>query len=379
VSRIYLSAPDVGEVEEAYVLDALRSGWVAPLGPHVDAFEQEVVDRLGVDHAVALSSGTAALHLALLSWGVGPGDHIPVSSLTFAATANAVMYTGATPVFIDSDSATGNMDPLLLDAALTELRADGHRVPAVIPVDLLGKCADYETLSEVAARHDVKVLSDAAESFGASRNGVPAGAWGDAAVLSFNGNKVMTTSGGGMLVTNDERLASHVRFLSTQAREPEVHYEHREVGFNYRMSNVLAALGRAQLTRLDDMIERRRAIRDSYERLFATVAGVEIFGRLGDGVDNCWLTAITIDSGLAGWSNLDLIKQLESEDIESRPLWKPMHLQPVFSHCPAYVSGASENLFAAGLSLPSGSRLSDDDLRRIEGAITRFLAGRMAQ
>lgn len=376
MTRIHLSAPDVGEIEERFVLDALRSGWVAPLGPHVDAFEMEVADRVGVDHAVALSSGTAALHLALVSWGVGPGDHIPISTLTFAATANAVVYTGATPVFIDSDIATGNMDPGLLDAAITDLRAEGRHVPAIIPVDLLGKCADYDGLAEVAARHDVKLLSDAAESLGASRDGVQAGAWGDAAVLSFNGNKVMTTSGGGMLLTNDGGLANHARFLSTQAREPAVHYEHREIGFNYRMSNVLAALGRAQLSRLDDMVKRRRAVRDSYSALFVDAPGVEIFGRETDAEDNCWLTAVTIDATRTGWAPDALMACLEGEDIESRPLWKPMHMQPVFRDYPSYLNGTSEALFESVLSLPSGSSLSDADVRRIERTISQFLSDR---
>ena len=367
--RIPLSNPDVGALEETYVLDAIRSGWVAPLGPHVDAFEAEVAERVGAPHAVALSSGTAALHLAMVSWGIGPGDFIPTSTMTFAATANAITYTGATPVFIDSNLTTGNIDVGLLDRAIADLKAAGKNVPAIVPVDLLGKCADYEAIDEVARRHGVKVLSDAAESFGASRNGVPAGSFGDAAVLSFNGNKIMTTSGGGMLLTDDPALADHVRFLSTQAREPADHYEHKEIGYNYRLSNVLAALGRAQLTRLDEMIARRRHHREAYAAMFADVPGVRIFGRDGDETDNCWLTAILVDCTVAGWSAAELSDTFRQEHIESRPLWKPMHLQPVYADRPSFLSGTSETMFETGLALPSGSGLSSDHLDRIHHAV----------
>lgn len=373
VSRIFLSAPDVGDLEEEYVVDAVRSGWIAPLGPHVDAFEQEVADRVGAPCAVALSSGTAALHLALVSWGIGPGDVVPTSTLTFAATANAITYTGATPVFIDVDPASGNLDPGLLDEAITELRSRGSRVRVIVPVDLFGKCADYSALGEVAARHEVRVLSDAAESLGASHGGTSAGAWGDAAVLSFNGNKIMTTSGGGMLLTSDQRLADHVRFLSTQAREPAIHYEHNEIGFNYRLSNLLAAVGRAQLRRLDTMIDRRRRLRETYARLFAEVPGVEIFGRGGDAADNCWLTTILVDRSVTGWSPLELLEVLSAEDIESRPLWKPMHTQPVYADRPAYLTGAADRLFGSGLALPSGSALTADEVDRVVSVIAEFL------
>lgn len=376
MTRIYLSSPDVGDLEQRYVLDALSSGWVAPLGPHVDAFENELAGRVNADFAVALSSGTAALHLALVSWGVGPGDHIPTSTLTFAATANAVAYTGATPVFVDSDPDTGNIDAGLLDDCITSLRREGKNVPAIIPVDLLGKCADYEGVGEVAARHEARILSDAAESLGASRANVAAGGWGDAAAVSFNGNKIMTTSGGGMLLTSDERLADHVRFLSTQAREPAVHYEHREVGYNYRMSNVLAALGRAQLERLDGMIARRRSLRDRYAQLFSGTKGVEIFGGQGDTQDNCWLTAILVDQAQTGWAPSDLLDYLAKDDIESRPLWKPMHMQPVHRNRPAFVTGVAERLFQTGLSMPSGSSLQDDDIDRVMGRIGEFLEER---
>jgi dTDP-4-amino-4,6-dideoxygalactose transaminase len=376
LTRIHLSSPDVSELEEEYVIDAIRSGWVAPLGPHVDRFEAEIAERVGVGHGVALSSGTATLHLALVSWGVGPGDYIPTSSMTFAASANAIVYTGATPVFVDSDPNTGNIDVALLDRAITELRSDGKSVPAIVPVDLMGKCADYTAISEVAKQHGVKVLSDAAESLGARHRDTPAGSFGDAAILSFNGNKVMTTSSGGMLLTDDEAMADHVRFLSTQAREPAPHYEHKEVGYNYRMSNVLAALGLAQLSRLDEMIARRRAHRQRYAELFASTPGVTMFGREGDEHDNCWLTAILVDEPAAGWSANDLRESLERDEIESRPLWKPMHLQPVYSDRPSYVTGASESLFSRGLALPSGSALTTDEIALLTSTIKNFLEAR---
>lgn len=376
MSRIHLSSPDVGPLEEEFVVDAIRSGWVAPLGPHVDAFEAEVSERVGVEHAVALSSGTAALHLALVSWGVGAGDVIPTSTMTFVATANAITYTGATPVFVDADPVSGNIDVALLDRAIGDLEVEGASVPAIVPVDIFGKCADYTALGAMAHRHGVKVLSDAAESLGANHAGMPAGSFGDAAVLSFNGNKVMTTSGGGMLLTNDHALAEHVRFLSTQAREPEAHYEHQEVGYNYRMSNVLAALGRAQLRRLDEMIAKRREHRETYAELFAAVDGVTILGREGDDADNCWLTAILVDEEITGWTTRELTEALAVNEIESRPLWKPMHLQPVYADRPKVVNGSSEELFAAGLALPSGSALTADEVARVTTTIEKFLGER---
>jgi dTDP-4-amino-4,6-dideoxygalactose transaminase len=374
--RIHLSAPDVGEHEEKLVLEAIRSGWVAPLGPMVDAFEQAVAERCGRRHAVALSSGTAALHLALLEAGAGPGTVVVVPTLTFAATANAVVYTGAEPFFVDCDEETGNLDPDLLAQALAQLRAEGRTVAAVVPVDLLGRCADYPALDAICAAFGVPVVADAAESLGSTRAGRPAGSFGGTAALSFNGNKVMTTSGGGMLLTDDAATADRVRYLSTQARQPAVHYEHTEIGFNYRLSNVLAALGVAQLERLDEMIGRRRAMRETYVRLFADRPGVRVFQRDGDDADNCWLTAIVVDPADAGWTPEDLRTWLDALDIESRPLWKPMHQQPVFAGAQARLNGTADRLFARGLALPSGSALLPADVQAITSAVGAFLAGR---
>jgi dTDP-4-amino-4,6-dideoxygalactose transaminase len=366
-TRIYLSAPDVGELEQEYVLRAMRSGWVAPAGPDLAAFEREVADRVGVRNAVALSSGTAALHLALVSWGIGPGDVVPVSTFTFAATVNAIRYVGAEPHFVDCDPATGNLNPDLLAQAVRQLRAAGRNVRVVVPVDMLGKVVDYDRIVEAA--DGVRVLCDAAESFGATYRGRPAGSFGDASVLSFNGNKIMTTSGGGMLLTADESLANHVRKLSTQAREPVAHYQHTEVGFNYRLSNILAALGRAQLTRLDEMLKRRREWRERYRALFAAVPGVEILGGDMDADDNCWLTSVVVDPASAGWSAADLGTHLGAREIETRPVWKPMHLQPVFAGVSGTLDGSSDRLFECGLTLPSGSAMSAEQFELIESSV----------
>ena len=372
--RILLSTPDVGVREEELVLEALRSGWVAPLGPMVDEFERRIAERCGRAHGVALSSGTAALHLGLLELGARPGTVVVVPTMTFAATANAVVYTGASPVFVDCEESTGNLDPELLERALKKLRGDGVMVAAVVPVDLLGRCADYTRLLPICERFGIPVIADAAESLGASHAGRPAGSFGRMAVLSFNGNKIMTTSGGGMLLTDDADLAARVRYLSTQARQPAVHYEHTEVGYNYRLSNILAALGLAQLERLDEMIGRRRAVREEYARAFDGQSGVRVFQRSGDEADNCWLTAIVVDPLEAWWSVDDLAKTLDSAGIESRPLWKPMHRQPVFDDARSQLSGAADRLFAAGLTLPSGSALSPCQVDAIMASLDSFFA-----
>jgi len=375
--RIYMSPPDVGELEEQYVVAALRSGWVAPLGPEVDAFEAELAERVAVKHGVALSSGTAGLHLGLLALGVSPGDVVITSTMTFAATANAIVYTGAEPYFVDADLATGNMSPELLEQALVRLRAAGESVAAVVPVDLLGKAVDYTAIEEIAARHGVPVLADAAESLGATHRGRAAGSFGRASVLSFNGNKIMTTSGGGMLLTDDSDLASRVRYLATQARQPAVHFEHTDIGYNYRLSNLLAALGRAQLTRLDAMMARRRDLRELYKARFAEVPGITVFGADGDAEDNVWLSSVLVDESVTGWSPSELSAALVAADIESRPLWKPMHLQPVFAGARGEITGTSEQLFRTGLTLPSGSALSEPDRERVFAVIDDFLAKRM--
>jgi dTDP-4-amino-4,6-dideoxygalactose transaminase len=367
MARIFLSKADVTGVEEQYVLDAMRSGWIAPLGPHVDAFEAEVAQRVGVRGALALSSGTAALHLALLALGAGPGTVVVLPSLTFAASANAIAYTGASPVFVDSQASDGNVDPELLIDAIDTLQREGTTVAAVMTVDLLGRCADYEVIVRALSDRNVPLLEDAAEAFGASYADKPAGSFGAAAVLSFNGNKIMTTSGGGMLLSDDLRLLERCRYLSTQARQPVAHYEHIEVGYNYRLSNILAALGRAQLTRLDSMISRRREIRLMYSYGLAEIQGIRVLGPTdtrNDEADNCWLTSIVLDRVVFTTTAGALIKALDAEDVEARHLWKPLHLQAAFDDARMFINGTSEHLFDSGVTLPSGSILTDSDVDR---------------
>jgi dTDP-4-amino-4,6-dideoxygalactose transaminase len=372
MGRIYLSPPDVGPLEESYLLDAVRSGWVAPAGPHLDAFEREVAERTGRSHAVALSSGTAALHLSLLGLDVRSGDVVVVPTLTFAATANAAVYVGAEPFFVDCEPDTGNIDMALLASALDALRREGRRVGAVLPVDMFGSCAAYDALMPLCASHGITVVEDAAEAMGAVYAGRPAGSFGHAAVVSFNGNKIMTTSGGGMLVTDDACLARRCRYLATQARMPVVHYAHSEIGYNYRLSNVLAGLGRAQLCRLDEMMTRRQALRERYRKLFAPIPGVRLLAD-DDAGANCWLTVIVVDPLRCGWSARDLGAFLATLGIETRPVWKPMHLQPAYAGARALLTGAAQRLFETGLALPSGSAMTASDADRVFDAIERFL------
>ena len=365
MARIYLSPPHAFGREAELVEDALASNWIAPLGPHVDAFERELAAVAGVEHAVALSSGTAAIHLALVVLGIGPGDDVACSSFTFAASANAIAYTGATPFFVDADEATWTIDPELLDRAIEGRREAGARVGAVLAVDLYGQCCDYDALAEVCARHEVTLVQDAAESLGATYRGVPAGGQGAMGAFSFNGNKIITTSGGGMLVSHDRDWVEHARKLSTQAREPAAHYEHLEIGFNYRMSNVLAALGRAQLESLPERVAARRRIRDRYRELLDGVPGVSFMPEATYGEGNAWLTCVVVDPDDFGADREAIRLALETEDIESRPLWKPMHLQPIYAAHSAFGGDVSARIFERGLCLPSGSALTEADQDRV--------------
>ena len=371
-SRIFLSPPDVGGVEEKRAQDAIRSGWVAPIGPDLEEFEKTVASLAERNFAVAVSSGTAALHLGLLALGVKPGDSVICSTLTFVATANAISYLGAVPVFVDSDPATGNLSPRLLSKAIEALVASGRKVSAVVPVDFLGSIANYQEILPICAKFGIPVLADSAESVGATQSDKPAGSFGEAAIFSFNGNKIVTTSGGGAFLTDNSAHARVVRHLSTQAREPARHYEHEVLGYNFRMSNVLASIGNAQLSRLDDMVARRRDNRLRYRALFENVPGVTVLGE-SDFEDNCWLTAIVIEPELAGFSANEIGDFLETQNIESRPLWKPMHLQPLYGDCEAYVDGTAEGLFNNGLALPSGSGLREPEWERISEALEAFL------
>jgi len=364
--RILLSPPTVGDVEQEYLLRAFASGWVAPLGPDVDAFEAELAAVTGAAHVVALSSGTAALHLALLLAGVKAGDDVLVQSLTFVATANAVHYTGARAVFVDSDSETWTLDPRLVSDHLERQRTSGGRLPsAVVAVDIYGQCADYDALQAVCAPYGVPVLSDAAEALGASYKGRAAGGVTDLGVLSFNGNKMITTGGGGAMTTSSPVMAARAKHLATQAKEAAPHYEHLEVGYNYRLSNLSAALGRAQLSRLDEFVSRRRVIRETYREALGAMPGVRLMPEAPYGESNAWLSVITVDPDESGITAEQLREELAAQDIESRPIWKPMHLQPVHQDHPALGGGVVEGLFRTGLCLPSGPSLLDADQGRV--------------
>ncbi|HEY7179512.1 MAG TPA: aminotransferase class I/II-fold pyridoxal phosphate-dependent enzyme [Gaiella sp.] len=369
--RVYLSPPHLTGREAELVADAIASNWIAPLGPHVDAFEAELAAAAGVPYAVALSSGTAALHLALVVLGIGPGDEVACSGFTFAATANAVTYAGATPFFVDATETTWTIDPDLLERAIESRRAAGATVRAVVAVDLYGQCCDYDALRDVCGRCEVVLVQDAAESLGATYHGAPAGGQGAVAAFSFNGNKIITTSGGGMLVSRERDWIEHARKLSTQAREPVVHYEHVEVGFNYRMSNLLAALGRAQLESLPERVATRRRNRDRYAELLGDVPGISFMPEATYGTTNAWLTCVLIDPGAFGADREAIRLALEAEDIEARPLWKPMHLQPIFASHNAFGGDVSGRLFERGLCLPSGSSLTEEDHDRVVATVLR--------
>ncbi|MDP3499193.1 MAG: DegT/DnrJ/EryC1/StrS family aminotransferase [Myxococcales bacterium] len=356
----------MGPEERTLLLDAFDSNWIAPLGPHVEAFEKELAARAQLPHAAALSSGTAALHLALQMLGVGPGDDVVVSSLTFAASANPIRYLGARPVFIDSEGETWNMSPDLLEEELEERRRLGRPMPkAVVTVDLYGQCANYTRLEPLCQKYGVPLVEDAAEALGASWQGRPAGSFGAMGVFSFNGNKIITTSGGGMLVAREQRYIDMARFLATQARDPAPHYQHSHIGYNYRLSNLLAAVGRGQLRVLDERIAARRKNRELYEAAFMGVEGIRFMPIDARGTCNGWLTVVVIDPKAFGASREDIRLALEKENIESRPVWKPMHLQPVFAECPVRGGALSEAIFADGLCLPSGSSLTRPQHERV--------------
>jgi dTDP-4-amino-4,6-dideoxygalactose transaminase len=364
MKRVFLSPPDAGQNERALLLEAFDSNWIAPLGPHVDAFEQELAARVGVGNACALSSGTAALHLALILLDIQQGDEVLVSSFTFAATANAIRYVGATPVFIDSDLRTWNMDPELLEEELEESMRKGRLPKAVIVVDLYGQPADYDRIVPVCERYRVALIEDAAEALGATIRGRSAGSFGVMSTLSFNGNKIITTSGGGALLSTESKFTDQARFLATQARDAAPHYQHSHIGYNYRLSNLLAAVGRGQLMTLEQRVEARRAIFERYSASLGSMPGIEFMPEPEGFRSTRWLTCLTVDAEAFGCSREDLRLALEEENIESRPTWKPMHLQPVFTGCRVRGGAVSERIFELGLCLPSGSSLTRQDQER---------------
>jgi len=375
MKRIYLSPPHLAGSELDYVRAAMESNWIAPLGPDVDAFEREVAAVVDVSHALAVSSGTAGLHLAMLALDVGPGDEVLCATLTFAACANAIRYVGAVPVFVDCDPATWTIDVGLVEEEL-RWRAARRRLPrAVLAIDLYGQCADYPALAAICARYGVPLVEDAAEALGATCAGRPAGSWGTLAVVSFNGNKVITASSGGMLLSDDARLVDRARHLATQAREATAHYEHTAIGYNYRLSNLLAAVGRAQLRALAQRVEARRGNFEYYRTVLDALPGLAFMPEAPYGRCSRWLTCITVDPRRLGCDREDLRLALEAEAIESRPVWKPLHLQPAFAGAPVAGGSVAEQLFESGLCLPSGSSLSAEDRARVAGVIRRVAAG----
>jgi pyridoxal phosphate-dependent aminotransferase EpsN len=377
--RLYLSPPHLGADEAAFVAEAFATNWIAPLGPHVDAFEAEFAAVVGSPHAVALSSGTAALHLALILAGVGHGDEVLVSTLTFAASANPVRYLGATPVFIDSEPGTWNMDPVLLEETLDARARQGRLPKAVVLVHLYGQSADIDPIAAACQRHGVHLIEDAAEALGASYKGRAPGTIGQTGIYSFNGNKIITTSGGGMLVTADASIATHARKLATQARDPAPHYEHSEIGYNYRLSNLLAGVGRGQLRVLEDRVLARRRVFARYRAMLRDVPGLSFMpeSTFDDTRSraNRWLTCVLIDATRFGASREDVRLALEAADIEARPVWKPMHLQPVFRGAPVVGGACAERLFELGLCLPSGSAMSTAEQDRVIEIVRRSCRG----
>jgi dTDP-4-amino-4,6-dideoxygalactose transaminase len=369
-SKIWLSSPHIGSNELTYVNEAFTTNWIAPLGPHVNAFEQGLQEQTQTKHAAALSSGTSAIHLALILLGVKEGDYVLCQSITFSASANPIAYQGAAPIFIDSEMDTWNMDPALLKVALLEAEQNNNLPKAIIPVHLYGMPAKMNDILLIANQYGVPVIEDAAEALGANIQGNPCGSFGEFGVLSFNGNKIITTSGGGALLSNNADMIEKARFLATQARDPAPHYQHSHIGFNYRMSNVLAGIGRGQLEVLNDRIEARRANYNRYVAYFSrwNNNGFNIkFQEEPEGYySNRWLTCILVDPNLNNGLSREIIRlALDEENIESRPLWKPMHQQPVFAVCKSYINGISDKLFENGLCLPSGSNLTDEDFERI--------------
>lgn len=363
--RIYLSPPHMSGLEEEYVREAFRTNWIAPIGPQLEAFEEEFCEKVGVGHALALASGTAALHLAVRLLGVERDDEVVVSTFTFVGSVFPVAYQGARPIFVDSEPTSWNMDPGLLDEVLREKAKKGKLPKAVVLAHIYGQCADVGPILRSCENHGVHLIEDAAEALGSTYGGNSAGTFGNAGIFSFNGNKIITTSGGGMLVSNDEDLIAKGRKLATQARDPAAHYEHSEIGYNYRLSNVLAGIGRGQLRVLDRRIQEKRRVFDAYVQALGDIPGITFMPDAGWGRSTRWLTVITVDPEVFGATPEDIRAALEAEAIESRPVWKPMHLQPVFHGCEYHGTGVAERLFEQGLCLPSGTALEGDDLARI--------------
>lgn len=367
--RIYLSPPHMGENELRYVQDAFSTNWIAPVGPHLSTFEEHFSKRVGSKYSVAVTSGTAALHMALRYAGVGPGDEVLCSTLTFIASASPITYLGAYPVFIDSDHLSWNIDPILLEKVLTERAIKNSLPKAIVITHLYGQCAAMELIVRVCDKYNVIVVEDSAEALGATYKGKSPGTFGQSGIFSFNGNKIITTSGGGMLVTDNKVLADKVRFWSTQAKEPVGHYEHKEIGYNYRLSNISAAIGIGQLEVLTERVQRKREIYDSYVRALGELPGITFMPEPAGCFSTRWLTCMVIDPELFGCDNQTVLKHLADKNIEARLIWKPLHLQPVFTKMLHYGGEVAETLYRDGLCLPSGTAYTDEDFSTIHAII----------
>ncbi|MFB6317639.1 aminotransferase class I/II-fold pyridoxal phosphate-dependent enzyme [Saccharicrinis sp. FJH54] len=368
--RIFLSPPHMCGSEQKYIQEAFDINYIAPLGPNVDGFEKDIIDYTGCGNSAVLSSGTAAIHLALMLLGVKQDDEVIVSSFTFSASVNPIIYLKAIPVFVDSEPDTWNMDPELLETAIKERRSKGKKPKAVILVHLYGMPAKIDEIKRICDLYEIPLIEDAAEALGSKFNGQALGTFGQLGIYSFNGNKIITTSGGGALVSSNAEMIKKAKFLATQARDNAPHYQHSEIGYNYRMSNVLAGIGRGQMEVLDRWVEKRRQNKSFYKDLFKNTNGVKFLEEPDNRFfSNFWLTTLTIDSEKTGFSHHDLASEMDKHNIETRPLWKPMHLQPVFCNYPSYLNGVSEYLFNHGICLPSGSSMDRDDKVRIKESI----------
>lgn len=372
--RIWLSSPHMGGGEQRFVDNAFKSNWIAPTGPNIDAFENSVGNFVGIDHVAALNTGTAAIHLALIILGVEAGDEVIVSSFTFCGTVNPIIYQHATPVFVDSESETWNLCPDLLEKAIKDRLNKGKKPKVIMPVHLYGMPANMSQIMEIASRYDIPVIEDAAESLGSRFEDRSVGTFGTIGTFSFNGNKIITTSGGGALISNDKKIVEKARFLATQARDKAPHYQHSHIGYNYRMSNISAGIGRGQMEVIEQRIKQRRENFHYYKKNLGYIDGVKFTEEPNEKYfSNHWLTTILIDSCITGINREEIKHALDKEDIETRPLWKPMHLQPVYSEYPAYLNGYSEELFNRGLCLPSGSNMTDDDRERVVNSLLECL------
>ncbi|MGE8204564.1 DegT/DnrJ/EryC1/StrS family aminotransferase [Heyndrickxia sp. NPDC080065] len=379
-NRILLSPPHLSGHEEKYINEAFKTNWIAPLGPNVDAFEKEICQYVRADDAIAVSSGTAAIHLALSLLEVKRGDTVFCSSLTFVASANPIIYQGAEPVFIDSEPETWNMSPQALEKAFKIASFEGKLPKAVIVVNLYGQSAKMDEILSLCNKYGVPVIEDAAESLGSTYKGKASGTFGRFGIYSFNGNKIITTSGGGMLVSNDTDAIKKARFLATQARDPAPHYQHSIMGFNYRMSNVLAGIGRGQLKMLEDRVKTRRFIFERYKKELDMIHGISFMPELENTFSNRWLSVITIDEQETGISTITLLQSLAEENIEARPVWKPLHMQPLFKGYRYYQHSENENisekLFRTGICLPSGSSLTKEDQLRVINSIKNTICAK---